>query len=403
MSLDASDTSAAEYENDNQETGDIGEPVWESPVSNDSSDQTVDPADSVAVSQAEEPEPVANADATTVLDAFERHYGSRPEFETDSQLLDGLSESLNRANNAPSAEEIAQLRELQPTLAAYSANAADFQTWKSEREQAAAEKEVVAEDPKWQPPTVSEHVQRYIDAGFIKVDPQTGLYSTKDPNLQSLIPEANTHMTWQRDVSRRLVNDPMGVLKEAGLEHELTSLRETLRDEIRNEILGEFQNTRVQDSLEAELRSTQHLYLEMNGNELKVDTAGQPVFTERGRVYRETAERLKQLGVEDPRSLHDESTRMAMAMFPVPNESTPAQTGNDQNSESEVNTRKTQKQKTFVDRARRNGTHQPVNRLAQRDATVASAAARETAQKDMDEDSLWESSRKEAEIEIGVI
>lgn len=306
-------------------------------------------------------------------------------YQDDSQLLADLEAGMNRAQQAPSAEELERFKQLQPVLHQYATSAPQFEEWRKQQE-AAKQTPEEPEKPKWQPPQMSETTQRLINAGVLQVDQSTGMYKG-DPQFASYAQEANSALEWRQNVSDRLLRDPLGVLEEAGLfdKIDLDGRLKTFEEQVIQKVMGQISGKETQQTIEQylEQNTSKFFQVDQSGQYLRSPQTGQPVLTEYGQAYQRAATQAKdQFGITDPTKVHE----FALTQLPKePEVSTPT-----------PQQQRQAKQETFLDRARGNrngnGQYPPPNR----DATVATAAARESAQNEMSDDAVWDSAYQQA-------
>lgn len=339
-------------------------------------------------------------ESNPVLDALAGRGLDVSGFETDDSVLEYLGEAHSRASSAPSQDEIERVNQLRPMVDDYASNAAEYQQWKAIRDKEPPVLE--PEQKKWSAPQVSSSTTEMLDRGLIGRgdDGRLGVYNQvsgkyeNDPRYARELGEAATYEQWNRDVGRRMASDPLGLLKEAGLEQEFSSRDDKLKQELREEIaqlrsmVTSQANQRQQETMSEQMDS---LFAKgPNGHDYNRPT-------EKGKVYQQQAQRqyqiLQNLGV----TIDEDQMRQAAHQAGMD-----AAQDYDKTSGGKRQTRK-QQQQTFIDKVeKRNGNSQLFNRLTNRDATVRTAAARESAQNEMDDGQIWDSSVRAA-TEEGLI
>lgn len=260
-----------------------------------------------------------------------------PEGMTDEQLAEELQEMSQLREVIPSSDVLSQLQQQAVHGRRYLEHATAFERWR--QEQAAAQQQGAAAatqpqapqpagqqeqqapaKPKWEAaPTWNPEWDRVLER-----DEQTGrLVPIKSlshvPGLAEEAAKANQVLQRRNEIALRLASDPYAVVREAGLADDLTKLRE----ELRQEILGEIKQQQVVRTAETEAEQ----YLQSHMAELfELDAAGQakryvatndPVLTDKGRAYQQALiDAESRYGITDEFKQHAYARDLAEKLFP---------------------------------------------------------------------------------------
>lgn len=158
---------------------------------------------------------------------------------------------------------VEQYHQAQPYISfgqRYAADQADYERWRSERNQQkpTEQKPVVPEHESpsefdWKPPEFNPDYLR-----FVEQDPRTGRYKPIEPSLQRYADAANQYADWERDTGRKILTDFPKVVEQAvagrlaAREKALTEaferkLEERFRDQESRSYAQEFVSRREKD------------------------------------------------------------------------------------------------------------------------------------------------------------
>jgi len=86
---------------------------------------------------------------------------------------------------------------------------------------------------------------------YVRMNPETGLYEAKDPMATSplIVQRANERAGWEREQRRRMDEDPVGYLRERGLDKLLTDVREQTRQEVLGGVAEVFRAQHSQETI----------------------------------------------------------------------------------------------------------------------------------------------------------
>lgn len=337
--------------------------------------------------------------STAMLEYFEKKYGQRPQYQSDDELLDVLSESWERVQQAPSREELERFQSLQPVLSQYAQNAAEFQQFLQQKQQSQQKQPesaaTEAEAPSWAPPKVSEETRRLLAMNAFDVDPKTNRYTTTNPDYALHVKEANDEIRWQRETLNRLTNDPWSLMKDAGAQRELESLQQKLKEDIRQEILQEFQQREQEERARAQEAEDLKLFVQTDPQGNPLVQQGVYVLNERGKAFQAGIAEAQRFGITDQQKQIEFARHRALEKLPVESDAATPEDTTAAPAPTVTESRK-QKQASFIDRAKQSG-KQTANRLEQRNGTIASAAAAAESQHDTDDmDAVWKASMEQA-------
>lgn len=315
------------------------------------------------------------------------------EYESDDQVLESLEKGY------------AQVQKYSPVVSEYLRDQEEYRQWKEQRQQKPPEQPETqtpeVKVPSWQAPTISERAKRFYMEGEFEANPRTGFLTAKEPALQKFADEYNNANQWRQDRAEKFWENPLALLKEAGLEEELKQLRESLsvpdvkslREEIKREIFEELAKTSTISQVEKTLSDDAAFLFKTNEQgEVLFNAAGEPIRNELGDKYREAVDYAEaKYGITDPVKKHEFAYEfLAPALVEARAKS------EEQQNKTPAQKRK-EKQDTFLEKAARDG--KAKSRLEPGDATIQSAAVRE-ANDVVTEDSLWAKSRQEALAEL---
>jgi len=173
------------------------------------------------------------------------------------------------------------------------------------------------------------------------LDKETGLWSPKAKfGLQAIeaAEKLNQYVREQADRARRLVSDPLSLLRDAGLENELQQIRAEFqkeRDALKKELEDKFNQFPTQLQQQAEQRraqsSVEQWVQERSGDLFAQDAQGRvmfrgdaPITTEKGACYQKAAVEARDFyGITDPVKVHAYAKRVYEMTYPVVQAETP--------------------------------------------------------------------------------
>lgn len=303
-----------------------------------------------------------------------------PDDYDDQQLLDHIAEGYSRAQQAPPEDVLKQYQEILPVVNDYTKHADEFREYlKSKNAQAERQEE---EAPGWTP---------------LEEDPEWDLVTEWDPETNRFIPKGkygsaaaaearNRYHREQTDRARRMMNDPLGVVRQAGLDKYLEQVKEEMRKEILGQIQSEQQQLSSQARIRSELQQYQNHFVRMDeeGQPLVDPSTGRVVLTEVGQRYSQAAQIAREhFGISDDLKVHE------FAMHQL------GRLESDEEQTQQAARERNAKQKSRVmDAAKGKGGKA---RSTNRGATIAASAARQDAQTD---GLSWEELIKQTEEEI---
>lgn len=125
-----------------------------------------------------------------------------------------------------------RLAEYEPVVAQYAQNREQFEKWLQLQSQGQAAPHQEPEKPvsKWQPPQWDE---TWRDG--LMMDPETGLYKAKSIMFEPIAQKANEFRRWEQKAGQRIVLDPVGVMRDAGIEDVIQKAVDARLDKIREE------------------------------------------------------------------------------------------------------------------------------------------------------------------------
>ena len=216
------------------------------------------------------------------------------------------------------------VEEILPVLDSYLTDYEEFRKWKESagKGEAKASEAKPASDSKGETkaaekptrPQLSEAAQRMIDAGLVKVDPKTGLYTTDDPRLESYAREANEATQWRRVRAQKLLEDPVNTLLQEGLKDLLDRQVSELRKEYEEKLKAELSRMRQESELDR-FDWSQFYERDQSGEVLK--KAGRPVLNERGRAYESAIQKVRGWGVTDRKRAHEAALELIANVKPA--------------------------------------------------------------------------------------
>lgn len=274
-----------------------------------------------------------------------------------SQLLGESADDLTDEDLFPHIENLIrsqqqlseQSEQLRQRAQQYDSELAEFRTdkdayeaWKQQSKAKPAQQEPAAGDSagqtqkkvgKWAAP---EYDPEWRSA--VEVDPETGMYRGKQKYSDWGIVAARKLNDYERhikEMGRKLVSDPLGAVRDAGLEDYLEAKLQDIRkqlDDTKSELSKQWESrssaVREEDKIEDFLRQNAKLFVEYDGEFPKIDPiTNRPSFTRFGQQYMastETAEKM--LGVSDKVKIHAYALREAQRLAGAkPNGKAPAE------------------------------------------------------------------------------
>lgn len=122
--------------------------------------------------------------------------------------------------------------------------------------------------------------------GMVRRDPATGRFVAVDASAVNplIVERANEVEAWRRERAVRMVNDPLGLLKEEGLDQLLAEQIKSVKDEVRQELVREEQTRAGQQRVQEFLTANQAAFyvLDQTGRQLTNNLTGQPLLTQLG-------------------------------------------------------------------------------------------------------------------------
>lgn len=215
-----------------------------------------------------------------------------------------------------------RLAEREKQLNEYLASQAEFQEFRTSKAQSkVASQEQKPPEPKVKPlqyDTDWEHLAT--------LDKDTGLWSPKAKfGLQAIeaADKLNQHVREEAARARRLVSDPWGLIKEAGLDVELQQMKAEfakLLDERLEAIPKRWEAERQQEQVVSQMQSWID---ERQGDLFVLDAKGQParrgnqvLLSDKGKSYQQAALEAKEVfGMNDPHQVHAYASRLYEARF----------------------------------------------------------------------------------------
>lgn len=315
-------------------------------------------------------------------------------YQNDEEFVDDFARQMQ---SIPSREELAELQQFREQQQ-------DFYAWQESqsRQQPTDTPEPSTADPSlsWKAPALSEATQQLMQRnafgrtaeGRIGVfDPYSQQY-VENPRYANSIREMEEYIDWEQSARRKMLADPMGVLREAGFDSAVEArAREIVKQELEALQQQQAEQARHRD-YETFMQQNEALLFETNGGQVtyRMLPGGQrvPVLTDVGRRYQAAFSEAREYGITDETQAH----RYALKHSGL------EQAKANANGQTQPNGREQQRQR-FLDNARtRSAPEYPVER------SVSQEAARSTADADreLSDDDLWERARSQAVRETSV-
>ncbi len=321
------------------------------------------------------------------------------DYESDDAFLE---EFIDLYKQTPPREQIERYRQLEPTVSEYAQHAAEFQQWREERQrqqqQQDAEKPVQPEGPKWKAPEISDEILAGIRNGAYGKDEhgKLGVFNAVrgkyeyDARHANEIQQADRYLKWHASAAQRIASDPLGVVREAGLDDYFETKLAELEQRFEQRIGGRFQQQQTESVLQSFVNQhSAELFQQRDGVILRDKATGNPLLSPKGQAYADAVELARDhFGITDQLKQHE---------FALMKSGISGAGGNGNgngNGAGQPAPQAQDKRQSFLDRVRTKTTTQPQTAPAGQVATAAAVAS--VAHDEPTEDELWDAAMQEA-------
>lgn len=205
-------------------------------------------------------------------------YDVRQQGITDARTLTALLNEL--------AETRQQYQQAQPLLQQFVSQKDQFAQWQAQQQQAQTPQPKAGWsapefDPTWM--------------GRVEYNPANGQWVPRDQMDWSVAQKVNNYHQWQQNVQRDFARDPLGLLKNAGLESYVQEAVKKLVEDQVNPLKSDFEKQLARTRQEATIAQYQQLLYSLDANGNTVETPfGQKVQTQ----YQQAIAHAKMMGYE---------------------------------------------------------------------------------------------------------
>jgi len=214
-------------------------------------------------------------------------------------------------------------------------------------------------------PKLSDYAQDMVSRGWVYQDPETKIWTAKEPHLAPFAEEVNKHYMARQNFSNKLFQNPWELIQKGAepiVKQNAYELRKSIMDEISKMIEDKLgasqpsdpqQEITVMDLVAKEANENPAKFYAFENGQWKYGENGKPVMTPYSEAFNEHAKYLSEAGLQDPQKIFDAAKAyaeraVAAAKKPEP-EPEPVQDSGD-------------KKQNFLKRQRANG-NAPVNRI----------------------------------------
>lgn len=266
------------------------------------------------------PAPVAPAKSRVIAEYLKKQY------EAD------LSDEISDEELAPQIGHILEshqileqrLAERERQLSEYLASRQEFDEFRASQAQA---RQLASQEQKPLEPKVKPLVYDRDWEHLATLDKDTGLWTPKAKfGLQGIeaAEKLNQYQREQADRARRLVSDPLSLIREAGLEQELKQLEERILKQIEEKV-NSIPTRLKQEASARQAEGEVAQWIQSRERDLMVHDAmgrpvlraGQPALTEKGMTYQRAAVEAREVyGIQDARLVHRYAAERYERAFP---------------------------------------------------------------------------------------
>lgn len=277
-----------------------------------------------AESAPQSPPPAGNQ-SPSVLDAVRQRY-EIPEDVTEDQFFEQFDAGLSAVDRVKELEkQVALLSAKQPQVEypPSSGPAAPTSTPAEPPEEPTFEI-----DPEFRKlteiPPLSDYAQQMINNGWIYQDPETRMWTSKDPSFAQYAKEVQDHYLAKTNFSNKFVQSPWDIIQKGAepiVKRTEYELRKNLLDEVSKLIedkLGSLQPGKPQDSsadisglIQAEVQKSPKKFYQFENGNWKYDENGNVEPTPYAKALNEQARYLEEAGVSDPQKIVELATAYA--------------------------------------------------------------------------------------------